>query len=848
NALGDYLTHLDQHPEEEERLVGSFLIKVTRFFRDPALFARLRDKILPELVDAAQASGRELRFWSAGCATGEEAYSLALLLSDLLADRSNPPPVRIFATDLDDKALVFARRGIYSASALADVPPEMVERYFEAHEGSHQVRKAVRSLIVFGTHDLAQRAPFPQTDLVLCRNVLIYFTPKLQKRALEIFAYSLRDGGYLVLGSSEIPRPAERAFTDVDRRLRLYRRTGPRPAFPPMHLPVPADAAPGKPGSGSARNPSTLALALRQAEGETQVAQAAGGRAEDLVRRLPIGIAVVDRQYDIEMINGVARELLGIHGLAIGQDLIHLAQRVPSTALREAIDAIVRDGPPQKLLDVVTAETATGESRHIGISCYPDRHDPGGAVETVMVMVEDVTALTSARGDGAAAAQRVERLAQSNYQLLAANRELTDALDKLRELSDELRLSTAAAEVSAEEIETLNEELQSTNEELETLHEEAQATVEELSVANGELEARAVELEEVTDFQAGERARLEAVLTSMADAVVVVDHRGRAVRTNAAYDDLLGVLGASFVPLNECGTPLPSAAAPQARAARGETFRLDFTAIAEDGTQHWFEAIGRPLSDENAGVGVVVIHDITDRSVRRLQEEFLAWAGHEVRTPLTALQGFLQMAGRRVSAGPDGNTRLRASLDRAVEQSRRLASLIEELVDVTRLESGQFSFKTSALDLAELAAHAVEIAQVLAEEKAITLKVDGGPLVVAGDAGRLEQVVLNLLTNAIAYAPGADRIEVIARRDGEDSTLAVRDFGPGIDPARFSSLFDRFTRGQSDERPVSGGLGLGLFISREIVRAHGGEITVESEHDTGTTFTIRIPLSPNADA
>ncbi len=112
NALGEYLAHVDQHPEEEERLVGSFLIKVTRFFRDPALFARLRDKILPELVDAAQANGRELRFWSAGCATGEEAYSLALLVSDLLADRSDPPPVRIFATDLDDTALAFARRGI----------------------------------------------------------------------------------------------------------------------------------------------------------------------------------------------------------------------------------------------------------------------------------------------------------------------------------------------------------------------------------------------------------------------------------------------------------------------------------------------------------------------------------------------------------------------------------------------------------------------------------------------------------------------------------------------------------------------------------------------------------------
>ncbi len=430
-TIGAYLDHLDQQPDEEQRLVADFLIKVTRFFRDPVLFERLRKRVIPEMIAAAAANGQELRLWSAGCATGEEAYSLALIVADLLADRPNPPAVRIFATDLDENALAFARRGVYPASALADVPPDLVDRHFEARDGTYEARKTVRGLIVFGTHDLAQRAPFPHTDLVLCRNVLIYFTPELQRRALGIFAYSLKDGGYLVLGTSETVRPLESSFTEVDRRLRLYRREGPRSVVPPGRLPTTTQVAVARP-TPVTRSRTALELALRQAEDEIRDAQLAGRRAEDLIRRLPVGVVVIDRRYDVEAINGAARELLGIHGLALDQDLIHLAQRVPSTDLRSAIDAVALGEPARQVPDVVTAETATGETRHLAIACYPDRVGPDGVVETVLVVIDDVTPLVQARriGEVAAAeheedalAQRatVERMAEANRQLLSAN-------------------------------------------------------------------------------------------------------------------------------------------------------------------------------------------------------------------------------------------------------------------------------------------------------------------------------------------------------------------------------------------------------------------------------------------
>jgi len=450
--------------------------------------------------------------------------------------------------------------------------------------------------------------------------------------------------------------------------------------------------------------------------------------------------------------------------------------------------------------------------------------------------------------EAVAVAQRatVERLAIANRQLLGANRELTDDLDRLREQTDDLRLATATAQVAAEEIETLNEELQSTNEELETMHEEAQATVEELNVANDELQARAAEMEEMAATHAAERARLATVLAGMGDAVVVVDRDGRVVLTNAAYDELVRMLGGALHPADGRGIPLPVASTPQARAARAEAFRGDFTTIAADGTRRWFEATGRPLHEDQVGAGVVVIRDITDRSVRRLHGEFLAWAGHELRTPLTALQGYLQMAGRRV--GPDGDAKLRDYLDRAVVQIRRQSSLVEELLDATRLETGRLALQTEPLDLAELATHAVEVGQVLADGQLISLEADDGPITIDGDAGRLEQVLLNLLTNAIRHATGTDRIEVTVSRQGADAVVVITDFGPGIDPSELETIFERFIQGASTERPGRGGLGLGLYIAREIVQAHGGTITVESIAGAGATFTIRLPLVEDAPA
>ena len=249
--LSDYLRFLAHQPEEYARLVGSFLINVTEFFRDPALFAVLRDEVLPDLIVQARSQGNELRLWSAGCSTGEEAYSLAILVAEALGEELDQFTVQIFATDLDEDAVAFARRGLYSAASLAGVAPDLRTRYFnlldqnlpgppggarenraDRYATTYEVRPHVRSLVVFGQHDLGESAPFPRIDLVLCRNVLMYFTPELQQRTLHLFAFALRDGGYLALGKAETAKPLGVYFLAAHAHLKLYRRHGERVLAP----------------------------------------------------------------------------------------------------------------------------------------------------------------------------------------------------------------------------------------------------------------------------------------------------------------------------------------------------------------------------------------------------------------------------------------------------------------------------------------------------------------------------------------------------------------------------------------------------------------------------------------
>jgi two-component system CheB/CheR fusion protein len=554
-SLAEYLRYLNTHPDAYQRLVSSFLIKVTGFFRDPPLFRYLQETILPELIKDARETQAELRLWSAGCATGEEAYSLAILLAELLGDDVERLPIRIFATDLDVNAIDFARRGVYPAAAFEEMPPALIEKYFTSVDSAFQVKKRIRNLTVFGEYDLGQRAPFPRIDLVMCRNVLIYFTKELQQRTLQLFAFSLRQGAYLVLGKAETTSPLPQYFQAAHPQLKVYRRQGERLLIP---APVLVD------GLRMPERPSLRRAALRTTpQHQRRTPEESLAPRWSLVDRLgaflfesDIGAVVVDRHYDIVTINQAARKLLGIASQGIGDDLVHLAQ-VPAAELKAALDGAFRGELPTTGFEAQVRDPGEDVERYLQISCYPDRAaSKEGRTEGVIVMVTDVTRIASHRRkleaevqESRAAIERLNQqaaeLAERQRALVQANAELSAANVDLRNANEHLMISAEEAESSAEEVETLNEEMQATSEELETLNEELHATVEELNTTNEELGARTAELERTAkerqqqlDAANSTLATLRAVVEHLPLIVCIVDKHGKVSLASSQYAEL----------------------------------------------------------------------------------------------------------------------------------------------------------------------------------------------------------------------------------------------------------------------------------------------------------------------
>jgi len=361
---------------------------------------------------------------------------------------------------------------------------------------------------------------------------------------------------------------------------------------------------------------------------------------------------------------------------------------------------------------------------------------------------------------------------------------------------------------------------------------------------DGDVEAILAQSIDVTD-RLRARHQFEATLTAMGDAVMVVAPDGSLELTNAAFDRFFGP-SRTFVPEDELGRPLPETDWPRQRAANGESFTMLFTLREPEGTRRWYEASGQPLLINGVEQGgVVVIRDVTDRSLRHLQEQFLAVAGHELRTPLTALSLSIDLAARRVQNSDD--QRLRQHMIRAAEQTRRLTELAHEIVDVVRLTTATLQIERAPLDLSDLTRRVVDTVQVIAGEQPVSIQGDDAPIIISGDARRIEQILLNLLVNAVTFSGGSGSIDVSLRNADGFAEVDVRDHGPGIPAHVLPHIFDRFYR-VDDERSAREGLGLGLFIAREIVNAHGGHIEVESTIGSGATFTVRLPLLAISDS
>lgn len=443
-SYADYLDHLELHGEEFTALFNTILINVTGFFRDPEAWDHLRREALPALL-AAKGPEAPLRVWSAGCASGEEAYTLAIVLAELLGPAEFRDRVKIYATDVDEEALSHARQGSYSEREVRGVPPDLLERYFDVVGGRHVFRKDLRRSVIFGRNDLVQDAPISRVDVLVCRNTLMYFTAETQSRILARFHFALGPAGVLLLGKAEMLLSHGTLFTPVDLRRRVFQRAarGPVP-----NGTVLGDVAPPAP------RPEPAGLdALRT----------------EALRTGPLAQVVITADGLLALVNRKAEQLFGLSARDVGRPFRDLEISYRPVELRRHLDQAQDERRPVRLTDVTLA--GQGRRTSLEVEVCP-LLGAGGEVLGTAVAFHDVTAFRRLQDE-----------------LEQANRQLETAYEELQSTNEELETTNEELQSTVEELETTNEELQSTNDELQTINDELQDRSGELDAANGFLEA-----------------------------------------------------------------------------------------------------------------------------------------------------------------------------------------------------------------------------------------------------------------------------------------------------------------------------------------------------------------------
>ncbi|MCY7354176.1 MAG: PAS domain S-box protein [Lysobacter sp.] len=460
-AVPDYIQHLRQQPAELENLFRDLLISVTEFFRDPAAFELLQDRVIPALL-ADKNAADTLRVWVAGCATGEEAYSIAIALKEAMARGHGQPKLQIFATDIDDRAIAAARAGRFHGPP-AGISPERLERWFQQEGDDYVVAKPIRELCIFSPHSAIKDPPFTRLDLISCRNLLIYMNSDLQERLVRVFHYALVPGGHLLLGSSEGLSGNARLFSVVDKKHRLYQRREDSNA----QLPVLS----ARPAPGFAGAPRSVAAPIRPG-------------AEDLIERnarraleqYSPAYVVIDRQCDVLRFCGDTGRYLQPSSGAASLNLFALLHK----GLRGAARGAVQQAFAQQRTVLQDGLSLSIEGRRRALQMIveplPDADD---ASQLCVVAFRERETLPAA-GDASSGQASADNGRALEQELDATRLQLQAAIDQQETANEELKSAI-------EEYQSVNEELQSSNEELETSKEEMQSINEELQIVNAEL-------------------------------------------------------------------------------------------------------------------------------------------------------------------------------------------------------------------------------------------------------------------------------------------------------------------------------------------------------------------------
>jgi two-component system, chemotaxis family, CheB/CheR fusion protein len=845
DGLAEYSKRLENDPVELAALKRDLLIGVTSFFRDRESFECLRKAVFPRILQQ-RPRDETIRVWVAGCATGEEAFSIAISLQEYLTETDAVFPVQIFASDISLAAIEKARTGRYLENIAADLTPERLNRYFTKIEGGYQINKKLREMCVFTRHNLIDDPPFSKLDLITCRNVLIYLG-SVQKDIYPLFHYALKPAGFLMLGASEAA-PAGDMFSMADREHRIYakRETAKKPHFFP---PAPRSRRRVAPAEGAASVPQA-----RPSWGGTDVRKEVDRVL--LSKYSPAGV-VVDEDLEVIEIRGKAGPYLS---LPVGKASFNLMRLIPDTGLFLELEKLIRQAresgepaPQQRVAyehdgreSVVNVEVVlldSGRKRSTLVLFEPVREAAGGQAEPA-----------GAHPEGDVRDRQIARLQQQ----LAGARERYASAIEAHQTSREENQDTAEEALSA------NEELQSLNEELETAKEELQSTNQELITVNDELQAKNTTLEQARDFA-------QSIVETVRQPLLVLDTDLRVKTANRAFYHALQISpldaeGRDVYSLSHNSWDFPGLRDSLNSLLQGGASFPDFE-VERD-----FPGVGRRTlviggcQIDHLKMILLAVDDITERkkaqqALRRTEEHLrqsqkmeavgrlAGGIAHDFNNLLTAIIGYSNLLQESL-AGDDSAIQQVREIRTAGE---RAASLTQQLLAFSRRQVLQ----PKVLNLNGIVAEFDRMLRHLAGER-IKVAIACEPTLwhVRADPGEIGRAIMNLSLNARDAMPEGGILSVetanvtltdadageLNLAPGRYAALVVRDTGVGMDPEVQAHIFEPFFTTKETGR----GTGLGLATVLGIVEQSDGAVRCKSKPGWGAAFTVFLPAVADA--
>lgn len=847
NDLTAYRDFMREHPSEAQALLKDLLISVTTFFRDRAAFDEFEREVVP-LLFHEKTTGDRVRVWVAGCATGEEAYSVAMLLFEYAERLAAPPSIQIFATDIDEAAIASAREGSYAENIETDVSPQRLRRFFTKETGGYRIRKDVRERVLFAAHNLIKDAPFSKLDAITCRNLLIYLNREAQAHIFELFHFVLVPNGFLFLGNSESAEGAANMFATVDKKQRIFRsetiaRARLRGPSVPLGIPLPRGTA-----------PQTAAARERQKISFAELHQ-------KLLEQYAPPSVIVNADYDIVHLSDHAGRFLQFAGGEPSHNLLKVVHPELRIELRTALFQAAQTGKSFEARRVLIKRDE--RDFYVNMIARPVRDDAMRSVPNYfLVLFDEVEGLTSAESGE-------QRASETEPVMRLLEEELHRTKEQHQATIEQYETQTEELKASNEELQAMNEELRSATEELETGKEELQSVNEEIQTINSELKNKLVEL-------AVANSDLQNLIASTDLATIFVDRDLKIKFYTPRAQDLFSLIPTDVGrSLSDITHKLVYAnLLPDVKRVLVDSHKLEHEVMSREGRWYLAQLIPYRLQEESTDGVILTFVDFTRRKQAE-NETREAKEGLEHHTVVlmetnAALQAEVgerkrgehergQLLRRIVFAQEDERRRiaremhdqfgqqltvLKLKLDALKEDCGADESICQQVetlqaiamqldADVDHLV---WEMRPTALDDLGLESALSSYVQNWSQHLGVPVQLHAKGMekdrLTPEVETALYRIAQEALNNVAKHAQAA-HVAVMLERRAEHVSLIIEDDGVGFDAEHIFGAEDK---------------GLGLIGMRERATLVGGTTEIESQPGDGTTVVVRIAVPPVPEA